>query len=91
MFEYHGNMDIGGTAAVDAALDALSVSVDHLVKLVEDGGLETCTEGQLVGFLQGFERVRNRLPLVDHAAVGEASGGIWRRGCVSPAWPGCSP
>ena len=50
MFEYHGNMDFGGTAAVDAALDALSVSVDHLVKLVEDGGLETlhgCAAGRV--------------------------------------------
>ncbi len=66
-------MDIGGVAAVDAALDALNVSVDHLLKLVEDGGLESCSEGQLVGFLHGFERVRNRLPLVDHAAIGEAT------------------
>src|SRR5918998_98762 len=64
-------MQLGETAAVDAALDALSVSVDHLVKLVDDGGLETCTEAQLVGFLQGFERVRNRLPLVDHQMINE--------------------
>src|SRR5918999_4706368 len=65
-------VELGELAAVDSALDALSVSFDHLVKIVEDGGLETCTEAQLVGFLQGFERVRNRLPLVDHAVVGEA-------------------
>ena len=63
-------MELGGLAAVDAALDTLGVSLDHLVKLVEDGGLESLDDAGLVGFLQGFERVRNRLPLVDHAAVG---------------------
>jgi len=57
---------------VDLALDALSTSLDHLVKLMEDGGLEVLDDAGLVGFLQGFERLRNRLPLVDHAAVGAA-------------------
>jgi hypothetical protein len=69
-FEYDVIMDFGGMAVVDAALDALSVSLDHLVKLVEDSGLETFNDAQLVGFQQGFERVRNRLPLVDHAVIG---------------------
>ena len=66
-------MELGDPGAIDAVLDALSVSLDHLVKLVEDGGLETFNEAQLVGFLHGFERLRNRLPLVDHAAIGEVS------------------
>jgi hypothetical protein len=57
---------------VDLALDALSTSLDHLVKLIEDGGLDGLDDAGLVGFLQGFERLRNRLPLVDHAAVGAA-------------------
>jgi hypothetical protein len=65
-------MDFGETSAVDDALDALNVSLDHLVKLVEDGGLEVLDDAQLVGFPQGFERVRNRLPLVDHKAIGAA-------------------
>src|SRR3712207_5947248 len=69
MFEYHGTMELGDTAAVEAALDSLSVSLDHLVKLVEDRGLETFDDARLVGFLQGFERLRNRLPLVDHQVV----------------------
>ncbi len=54
------------------ALDALNVSLDHLVKLVEDGGLETFDDTQLVGFVQGFERLRNRLPLIDHQTVRDA-------------------
>ena len=52
------------------ALDTLNVSLDHLVKLVEDGGLETFDDTQLVGFVQGFERLRNRLPLIDQPRSG---------------------
>jgi hypothetical protein len=65
-------MDFGDAGAVGNALDALNVSLDHLVKLVEDGGLETFDDTQLVGFLQGFERLRNRLPLIDHQTVRDA-------------------
>ena len=62
-------MDLGGADAVDAAFDALTVGYEHLLKLVEDGGLETYDHARLVGFLQGWERFRNRLALVDHQAV----------------------
>jgi hypothetical protein len=57
---------------VDLALDHLSLSLDHLVKIVEDGGLDGLDDAGLVGFLLGFERIRNRLPLVDHATIGAA-------------------
>ena len=46
----------GELSPVDLALDQLNLAVDHLTKLVEDGGLETFADAQLVGFLQGFER-----------------------------------
>ncbi len=65
-------MDFGDAGAVDAALDALNTDLDHLVKLVEDGGLETFDDTQLVEFVQGFERLRNRLPLIDHQTVRDA-------------------
>jgi hypothetical protein len=65
-------MDFGDVGAVDPALDALNVSLDHLVKLVEDGRLETFDDTQLVEFVQGFERLRNRLPLIDHRMVRDA-------------------
>jgi uncharacterized protein DUF222 len=54
---------------VDQALDQLSTGLDHLVKLVEDRGLDHYDDPGLVGFLQGFERVRNRLSLVDHVSI----------------------
>jgi hypothetical protein len=63
-------MDAGAADAignpVDQALDQLSVGLDHLVKLVEDGGLDHYDDAGFIGFLQAFEKVRNRLPLVDH-------------------------
>jgi hypothetical protein len=69
-------MDFGADAGsaddanpVDHALDQLSTGLDHLVKLVEDGGLDHYDDPGFIGFLQGFEKVRNRLPLVDHAGI----------------------
>ncbi len=41
-------MDLGGAEAVDAALDAFRVGPGHLIKLVEDGGLEALDTQQFV-------------------------------------------
>jgi hypothetical protein len=57
--------------AVDHALEQLVLAVGHLVKVVEDGGLDAFDAGELVGFVQSFERVRNRLALVDHRVIGD--------------------
>jgi len=64
----------GGGVAVtplDEALTQLDAALDQLVTVIE-GGVNTVDDLGLVGFLQRFERVRNRLPLVDHAMLGEA-------------------
>ena len=58
--------------AVDLALDALSTDLDHLIKIVEDGGLDGYDNSGLIGFMQSFERLRNRLPLIDHRVILEA-------------------
>ncbi len=70
-------MDLGGRGEHGArtgvpvllALDALSTSLDHVVKIVEDGGLDDLDSSELVEFFQSFEQVRNRLPLVDHSLI----------------------
>jgi Domain of unknown function (DUF222)/HNH endonuclease len=64
-------MDIEGreATAVDHALDAVEVATAQLIKLVEDGGLDSYDDAGLIGFLQRFERARNRTALVDHRAV----------------------
>ena len=66
-------MDIGDPTAAEQALEDLHVSLDHLIKLVEDRALETLDDTGLVGFLQGFERLRNRLPLIDHQMIKEGT------------------
>jgi Domain of unknown function (DUF222)/HNH endonuclease len=67
-------METGGreATAVDHALDAFRVAAAGLVKVVEDGGFDAFDDQGLIGFLQDFERVRNRLALVDHRAVRDA-------------------
>lgn len=62
---------MGEAAAADHALDGLTTALDHLVKVVDDGGLGSFDNGRLLEFLQSFERVRNRLSLVDHRAIAD--------------------
>ena len=62
-------MEIESGAPTDAALAALSAALDRLIGVVESGGLDHLDDLGLVGFLQS---VRNRMPLVDHGALGEA-------------------
>src|SRR4051812_32398108 len=59
----------GGATPVDHALDALSTALDHLVKVVEDGGLDAYDDHGLLGFARSFEQVRRRSGLVDHRLV----------------------
>ena len=74
-FEYtHGMSTTGEVVAspADLALDQFSVGLDHLVKLLDDGGLESLDNAGFVTFMQGLERVRNRLPLADHRIIADA-------------------
>jgi tRNA A-37 threonylcarbamoyl transferase component Bud32 len=54
--------------AVDAAMEAVLVNFDRLLQLVEDGGLQQLDDVQFTAFLQGYERVRNRLRFVERQA-----------------------
>jgi hypothetical protein len=65
-------MDTGDSTAVSTALTALSASLDDLIAVVDAGGLSGLDDLELVRFLQGFEAVRNRMPVVDHRALREA-------------------
>ena len=58
---------------VGRVLTQLNRSFDELVKLVEDGGLDGFDDPGLVGFMQGFETFRNRLPLIDHRMIRDAT------------------
>jgi hypothetical protein len=61
--------DVAVATALQHALDGFSTSLDHLVKVVEDGALEDLDAAGMVGFFQAVEQVRNRIPLIDHVAI----------------------
>jgi len=61
-----------GSAAVGPvqdAVDQLALALDGLVTAVEVGGLNHLDALGLVELLQPVERIRNRIPLVDHAVL----------------------
>ena len=63
---------IGPATAVDFALDQFSTGIDHLVKLLEDGGLDSLDNARFVTFMQDLEQARNRIPLADHRILADA-------------------
>lgn len=58
--------------AAASLLDALGGALDAVVQLAEDGAVASLTSLQVVDFLRRFERVRNRMALVDHAVLADA-------------------
>lgn len=54
------------------ALAALAAALDGVVGPVESGALDHFDTADFVEFLQEFERIRNRLPLVDHRVLRDA-------------------
>lgn len=65
-------MELGEATPVGQALTALSAALDQLTAAVEAGGLDHYDTAGFVGFLQEFESVRNRMPLVDHRLLRDA-------------------
>ena len=55
------------------AVDGFSAALDQLIAQVDNGALQGLDANGLVGFLQAFETVRNRIPAVDHAAIQTAT------------------
>ena len=64
------------------ALAGLVAALDGLIGAASNGALEQLDDSGLVAVLQGFERVRNRMPLVDHQLVAAVSDrGLAERYC----------
>ena len=81
-------MNFGDDGAAPAALDALKDGLEQLLKVVEDGGLESLDPAGTVGFWQGFERLRNRMALVDHQIVRDAQAKNLAAGVCQTSLPG---
>ena len=64
--------DIDTATAVDNAIEQFAVSVDHLVKVLADGGLNGSDDARLISVMQSIEQARNRIPLMDHALIADA-------------------
>ena len=54
---------------LDAAVDAVSTAVEHLIKLIDDGAHTDLGAFSLVEVLRRFETIRNTRPVVDRALI----------------------
>jgi hypothetical protein len=59
-------------SVVDEALDTFDAALTDLISTVETGGLDHLHADQQVAVWQRFERIRNKLPLVDHRLIAAA-------------------
>jgi hypothetical protein len=64
--------DVDYATTLGHALDKLAVGVDHLSKTLAEAGLTGLNNAELVSAMQRLEEIRNRMPLADHALIGEA-------------------
>ena len=55
--------------AVGHTLNAVVTGLDHLIKRVDDRGLEQLDDPALIEFMHTFEQLRNRLSVVDHQII----------------------
>jgi Domain of unknown function (DUF222) len=58
--------------ALDTALDTFDSALTDLIETVETGALDHLAADDMVAAWQRFERIRNRLPLVDHSLIANA-------------------
>jgi hypothetical protein len=61
--------DEPAATGLQAAVDAVDVALEHLIKIVDDGALLDLGAFGLVETMQRFETVRNKLPVVDRAMI----------------------
>src|SRR6188474_1326793 len=57
---------------VDEALDRFDAALTDLISTVETGGFDHLEPDQQVAVWQRFERLRNKLPLIDHRLIAAA-------------------
>jgi hypothetical protein len=79
-FEYNRSMELGEQSIdqcdqrtpLESALDTFDNGLAELINTVETGGLDQLQAEDMVAVWQRFERIRNKLPLVDHSLIAAA-------------------
>src|SRR5688500_1308917 len=64
--------DIDYATTVDNALAQYATGLDQLIKVLADDSLSTLDQARFIGLMHDIERQRNRIPLIDHALIGNA-------------------
>ena len=64
--------DVDYATTLENAADQFATGLNHLVKVLADPGLSTLDQDRFIGVMQNLEQTRNRIPLIDHALIGEA-------------------
>jgi len=80
IFEYNRGMELGDSPATardhrspaDDILDKLNNDLNQFITAVESGSLDQLSADDKVRVWQRFERIRNRLPLIDHGLIAAA-------------------
>jgi hypothetical protein len=63
--------EAGDPRPVVQALELWLTDLDHLQKILDDGGLGDLSNAERVGFLQRLEQGRNRLAVLDHVIIAD--------------------
>ena len=64
--------DIDYATTLENAADQFATGLDQLVKVLADPSLSTLDQDRFIGVMQDLEQTRNRIPLIDHALIGDA-------------------
>lgn len=63
----------GDTPLVNAALIHFTTALDELIKVTESDNLAVLDDESLISFAQELEKARNRVGIVDHQLIGDAT------------------
>jgi Domain of unknown function (DUF222)/HNH endonuclease len=69
-------MSLGGgidyATTLENAADQFTTGLNQLLKVLADPSLSTLDQDRFIGVMQSLEQTRNRIPLIDHALIGDA-------------------
>ena len=64
--------DIDYATTLDNAAGQFATGLNHLIKVLTDPSLNTLDQDRFISVMQDLEQTRNRIPLIDHALIGDA-------------------